>query len=111
MFKQFSVAELGEFNDGKVAIAGDRLIRAAVKDCMDRPGETSARTVDMSITFTPVIGQEGMAESVSIGVKLGGKIPKYHTAPVNASPSTNGQLHFNDMSPDDASQMTIDETN
>lgn len=109
MYQEFTLESLKHFADGKVAASFNKLIRAAVADCMDRSGETAARTVELSLQITPNVDQDGMTENVNVSVKIGSKVPKYHSAPVNCNARTNGQLFFNDMSIDDADQMTIDE--
>lgn len=109
MYQEFNLEALKEMADGKVAAAFNRILRDAVKDAMDRPGEKAARTVSLQLSITPVIGQEGMCESVNVAAQISGKTPKYHSAPVNCTAKTTGQLLFNSMSEDHADQMTIDE--
>jgi len=109
MYQEFTLESLKNFSDGKVAASFDKLMRAAVADCMDRSGEKSAREVDLSIRVVPNIDQDGMTENVNVSVKIGSKVPKYQSAPVNCTSKVNGQLFFNDLSPDHADQVTIDE--
>jgi len=109
MYQEFTLSSLTNFADGKVAISFNKLLRAAVADCMDRSGETAAREVDLCIRVVPNIDQDGMTENVNVSVKIGSKVPKYQSAPVNCTSKVNGQLFFNDLSPDNPLQMTMDE--
>lgn len=108
---EFDFTKLGDLDGGRVLEAINQALERAVFDCDDRPGVNKARTVTLKIGLTPVVSDRGDMESVHMSFSVG------ESRPVRASRSyamdvrkigRRFALLFNELSPEDTSQMTLD---
>ena len=113
MLKQLCLGDLALVADGKLAAAVAIHLRKVTDDCQDRPGSDAARKVTIDFFITPSIDPDtGQCDDVNIEFEVGSKVPKHRTRPVNMKirkSSQGPQLLFNDLSPDNADQRTLDE--
>lgn len=112
MLREFSLLEVQHADNGRVAAAFDKLLEQTVRDCFDRPGVDSSRTVTMTVTIKPVMHNSGDVEAVKGIVKLAGKCPAYETPEISFAPRKRNGKHvlvWNDLSEGNPSQRTLDE--
>ena len=101
---------LAELDLGKGAEAFQRLLKRAVEDCMDRPGDKTARKVALEIHIVPIMEQGGDCTEVAAEIHCTAKVPTYRTKPYSMGVRKGGHLVFNPDSPDNINQSTfIDE--
>ena len=95
---------LPRLDDGLPAVQFNRLMEAAVKDCMDRPGDDKARKVTMQVSMKPD-GTNNVCDRVVIEIEFKATVPQYCTRQYHAATHTSGKLLFSPSSPDDPDQM------
>jgi hypothetical protein len=108
--REFKLKDLGQIQGGALQIAFDRLVRAAVDDCDDRPAVQTARTVTLKMSLKPVACEKDL-ESVSVKFTLDDNLPKRETREVEMEARyVDGKLKlvFNDLTETDPQQTTID---
>lgn len=110
MLKELTLETIKDVADGKVEAALLYHIKRAAEDCLDRPGSKAARTIKLVMKIKPVIDSDGLCESANVEFEIDSSVPKHVSRPVNCNVRKGGKLAFNDMSEDDAKQMTIDES-
>lgn len=49
---QLTLESINDLDDGRVAVAFMQELRRAVTDCMDRPGDTTARSVSLETALS-----------------------------------------------------------
>ncbi len=104
---------IGKFEGGTVVVAYDKDLAALVRDCRDRPHDKSPRKLTLEVVIIPK-NPEGMDETaggyidVDAQFKIKISYPARKTAMRPFATNAQGQLTFNDMSPDNPHQMTID---
>ncbi len=107
--QEFKVASLATIDDGRVAAALTDELRRAVKDCLDRPAEKKPRRVALVFEIKPgFVDDTGDCEEVKVSHALRNSLPARRSREFSMMPSKNGSLRFNDMSPGDVRQMTLD---
>lgn len=105
-----NLQSLAELDLGKGAEAFQVLLKRAVEDCMDRPGDKTARKVALEIHIVPVMEQGGDCTEVSAEIHCTARVPTYRTKPYSMGVRKGGMLVFNPDSPDNINQTTfIDE--
>jgi len=104
---QLTLDNLKDLDDGRVMVAFAQELRRAVMDCMDRPGETQARTVALEFAVSPVVGEEGMCEEARGDFKIKSKVPVRKTKSYSFAVNKRGDLAFSSNSPDNVNQTTI----
>lgn len=70
-----SLATLHEYEDGSLAAEFDDLLRAAVLDCLAKPGIDKPRKVALEVTLTPLTDSSGVCEDVLVNVRTSAKSP------------------------------------
>ena len=95
--------------DGTIVEAFNVHVKRAVQDISDRPGDKKARKVVLTMELTPVLQANGLADNVAMEVKIKSSIPDHVSRTVEAAIKRNGTALFNDMSPDNPDQMTLDQ--
>lgn len=109
MLLKFDLAALKDLDDGRVAAGFDQALQRCVADCKDRPNLKDARTINLKVTIVPVAGDDaGEMESCDVQFKITDAIPKRSSKVYNAKSTRNG-LVYNDLSPDEVNQMTLDQ--
>ena len=100
---------LADFDFGKAAVAFKQALAQVVKDCLDRPGDKTARKVVLTTIITPEMAQDGDVVNAQVHFEVKAAVPNWKTAPRPVLTGRAGQLIFNDMAPDNPHQQTIDE--
>lgn len=76
---------------------------------MERPGVGAKRSITLKIDFTPEAGAEGVVESVDMEYVIKTSVPDRISRPITMMPTPTGDLIYNDVSPDQPRQSTLDE--
>lgn len=115
--EKFCMAALATLDGGRCRAAFDDHIRRCVEDMVDRPGDKRSRKVTLVIEMKPVQDEDGGGlDEVVVAWDAKDTVPTrrskvYNMAPrkglLRGKPTTD--LWFNELSPDDANQRTIDE--
>ena len=101
---------LQHLDRGVAAAALDKAIRAAVRDCIDRPGDERQRKITLSLALVPVrevianvISCEGAKGTYLVRVR----IPDYESQPLDFGVRENGLLIFSENSPGNHRQTNL----
>lgn len=107
--KALSLATLAEIDEGRIRTAFEQAMNRAQSDCADRPGVKSARSVTLKVVLTPIPDEDtGALDSCQVQFQFSESIPKRGSKPYNMR-AKGAALLFNDLSPEDAKQRTLDE--
>ncbi len=107
MIHQFTFDDLGVLDGGALKMAIEEKLAECVRDCMNRPLETKARTVTLGLKITPVVSGRDI-ERVEVAFVVSHKTPPIAPRAFTMEPTYKGGLKFNDMSPDNPQQETLD---
>lgn len=105
---QLTLENLKHFELGKVDVAFQKLLDAAVRDCLNRSGCKKPREVLLQFKVTPVLGEGGQCESANVQAVLKSKMPAQQTREVDCSVRTNGALVFHTLFEDDSDAPLLD---
>ena len=105
--QQLSLETLRDLDMGKVMEAFNLHIARASRDCMDRPGDSKARSVTLQLALVPVLEPDGSCDQVKAQVHISSKVPTHRTKVYSLGLRRNGALVFNPDSPDDINQTTL----
>jgi len=106
--EKFGVAALAKIDEGRIGVAFDEAIKRCEADCKDRPALKEARKITLTATIVPSVAPDGEMESCDLQLVIKETIPDRKTRVYNAI-SKRGGLYLNELSPDDARQLTLDE--
>lgn len=106
--QRFSLSALSDLDDGRVRAAFEQAIARCETDCKDRPAVTDSRKVTLSVTLSPIVGEDGEMESCNLQFQVLDSVPKRKSKVYNMK-ATRAGLVFNELSPDDIHQMTLDQ--
>lgn len=109
MRMQLSLDTLKDFDAGKGAVAFEKCLARVVLDCLDRPGDKTARKVTMTVEVVPIMQQDGDVIDADVRFVVKSSVPAWTTAGRPLAVDRQGRLIFNDMAPDNPHQTTIDE--
>jgi len=110
--EQVSYETLPKLEDGRGVAAFNVLLKRAIHDCMDRPGEPKARKITLQIDLTPVVDQDLSCTEVKLQILAKCGIPDYATKvySTGARKSASGpMLVFNNDSLQNINQGTFTE--
>lgn len=106
---ELSLSSMQELDDGRVAAAFIAELKRVVLDCIDRPGDSSARKVQLLFTLTPVIADDGTCESAFGEFKIKSAVPDRKTKGYSFNVNKKGHLIYSSTSPDNVDQTTFDD--
>ncbi len=107
--EKFTAASIATIDGGRIAAALEQAVERARADCFDRPGVDKSRKVTLEITLTPVPDESRRdLDSVDVGFQIKDTIPGRESKTFNMRATPTGLL-FNELSPDEAAQITIDD--
>jgi hypothetical protein len=109
MLREFKLTDLEHFDDGRIALALDQAMRRCVADCHDRPGVAEARTVTLTVSLSPVAGEDGDLDGIHLQAQIKDKAPVRKSKVYSLDARRNGSLTYNDLATDDHHQRTLDE--
>lgn len=109
--KEFSIEELKEFDDGRLAKAINAAFKQASRDMEDRPREKKPREVTISFKFSPRVDPDdgNQVEGVTMDFDVQCKVPKRAATGYSLGAKKGGHLYFNSNNPHQIDQMTIDD--
>ena len=108
--KVLNLQSMADLSHGAVGVAVDKLIRQAIRDCIDRPGDDRARKLTVQIEFTPtahIDGQSVTCEGAKAVAKASLKCPNYETGVLDLAVRENGAALFAPNSPENVAQATM----
>jgi len=105
--QKFDLESLALLDGGRARVVFDQLMRRVHADCEDRPGLKGARKVAMTVELVPVAADDSSLDSVDVTISFTATIPKRRTKSYNMRAERGGLL-FNELSPEEARQMTLD---
>lgn len=111
MKQKLTLQGLTGLDNGKAAAVFQHELRKVVKDCVDRPGESGARKVYLEVSVKPSQDAAGICETAEVEFEVKSKIPTQRTKTYQMEVDARGELLFNEASPDDIKQRTLDEAN
>lgn len=104
-----NLTSLAALDGGRIREAFDQAIERCRADCADRPGIGAVRKVTLLVTMKPLMDESGELDSCDVDFQVQDSAPKRRTRAYNMRATRHGGLQFNELSPDDASQRTLDE--
>lgn len=102
-----SLANMKALDDGKAAAAFDAHLQRIARDCLDRPGDATARSVTLQVAVKPIIEDDGSCDRVDAQISVKSTVPQHKTKVYNFGLHRNGQMSFSEFSPDNFDQSTI----
>jgi hypothetical protein len=105
--QKFELKSLSEIDCGRINAAFEHALARCEADCRDRPGTAKTRKVALLINMIPLCDDKGELESVNITFQIKDAIPTRESKTYNMRADRRGLL-FNELSPDDIRQGTID---
>lgn len=106
--EKFSLATIADMDGGRIRAAFEQALRRIEADLKDRPGVKGARKLELVLDLKPV-GEEGELDSVNVTFRIKDNVPKRESKAYNMQ-AVPGGLLFNDASPEDVRQKTLDMT-
>jgi hypothetical protein len=106
---KLGLSSLKELDMGKIAAAFDHEMRHVVNDCLDRPGDETARTVSLCMKMVPDCDSTGVAETVTAEFVIKSTVPPRTSKKYQLQTHRNGHVLVNPESPEDITQGTLDE--
>lgn len=107
MLEKFSLSTLATMDGGRISTAFEQALNRLRYDCEDRPAIEGKRIVTLSVTMEPVPDDDGSLGSVDVSFALNEKLPKRASKSYNMQAVAGGLL-FNELSPDEVKQRTLD---
>lgn len=105
--RKFDLSSLVDLDGGRIREAVEQAVRRCQVDCADRPGVSRARKVLLEIHLVPVT-DDGECTGVNVQFQVKDTAPKRESKVYNMA-LTPGGLVVNDLSPEDARQVTMDD--
>ena len=113
MLKEVDFESVGEMHGGRLQFAFNEAVNACVKDCVNLPNVSGARSVTLVLSIKPIPLKDGgdlerCVFSASVSKKLAKRETEEFTAEIRFK-DRQPLLAYNDMSGDEPRQRTIDE--
>jgi hypothetical protein len=105
--EKFSLASVASMDGSRIEKAFEHALNRCRFDCEDRPAVKGARKITLTVTLEPLVNDAGDLGSVNVAFDLADKLPKRSSKAYNMMPVVGG-LAFNELSPEEARQMTLD---
>jgi len=107
--QRLTLQSLTGLDSGVPAGAFQAELRKVVEDCIKRPGLDSVRKVQLDVHIKPCVDSRGVCEIANVEFEVSSSIPKQRTREYQMEVHAKGELLFNELSPDDVHQQTLDE--
>ncbi len=104
--EKFTLATLADMDGGRIRAAFEQALKRIEADCKDRPAVKTGRRLELVLTMTP-IADYGELDSVDVTFKIRESVPKRESKAYNMQAVAGGLL-FNDASPEDVRQKSLD---
>lgn len=106
--KKFDLGALAEIDNGRLKSAFELALKRCEADCKDRPALGEARKLALHCELIPVADDSGDMEMCKVSFMITESLPRRRSKTYMMTATENG-LMFNDLSPEDARQMTLDQ--
>lgn len=106
--EKFDLGSVAKIDEGRIREAFEQALKRCMDDCKDRPAVGDARKVQLLATLTPLVGEDGAMESCDVSFQISDSVPKRKSKLYNMK-SKGNSLYFNELSPDDIRQRTLDD--
>lgn len=112
---KLTLASLGDLDKGRVGHCVQNSIEAAVKDCRDRPGLKVARKIIITVMIDPQMDDEDELAGnelldAHVNVEVATKFPSRKSRTYSMGLTKRSAI-FNELTPDNVRQATIDDPN
>lgn len=104
--EKFNLEALAKIDGGRLAVVFEQALRRVQEDLHDRPNLKKPRKVEVHITFKPVPHDSDL-DSVDVSFQVKDNVPKRESKEYNML-AVRGGLAFNELSPDEVRQGTLD---
>jgi hypothetical protein len=107
---ELTLGALAKLDDGKAHEAFQRLLQRAIADCLDRPGDATARKVTLQVALVPVLDTDLSCTEVKTQIECKAALPAYRTKVYSMGPRQSRKgpmLVINEDSPDNIDQGTL----
>lgn len=105
--EKFDLATLLTIDEGRIKESFEQALRRSEADCRDRPLLGKARTVTIQAELVPVADDQGVLRECLVQFSIKDAQPLRSSKVYHMSAGRAG-LFWNEMSPDDARQLTLD---
>jgi hypothetical protein len=106
--ERFDLGSVSKLDSGRIKEAWEQALKRCMDDCKDRPAVADPRKVQLLATVSPVVGDNGELESCDVHFQIADAVPKRKSKIYNMK-SKGGALFFNELSPEDIHQRTLDD--
>ena len=108
-FQKLTLATIASMDDGRLGEAIDQKIAQVYADLKDRPNLNKDRAVSIKVIFRPVPDDDGQGlVEVFTQFEIKASMPTSTSRRYHCKADRNGMM-FNELSPDEANQLTIDD--
>jgi hypothetical protein len=107
--RRLTLDAIANLDGGRVRAAFDQALKRLREDCQDRPALATARKLRMDVILIPTVDEEGNLADVDVRFTMRDTIPARESKAYRMAALHDGSLVFNELSPTDPGQMTIDE--
>lgn len=108
MRTKLTLENLINLNAGEIVGEFNRSLAEIVRDLEERPGDKTARKLELSFSIKPKLADHGVTGAADVQIEVNSKVPKRKTSPIQMRIEGDG-LEFNPVSQSDVHQHTIDE--
>ena len=103
-----SFGDLKNLQQGLYERCFKEYLSRAIADALDRPTLKTPRAIAVRLLLTPVVGNTGALESISLEIEMDGRIPKVRSRPFSTANLGTKGLVYNDLSPSNVNQGTLE---
>ena len=103
---QLDFSNLSVLDEGRIDKLLKKHIQNIAQDCIDRPGDPTARTMQLNFTVKPICTPEGYCENTFVEIECKSKVPVYRSQTFKMRVSRQG-LQFNQDFPDEIDQQPL----
>jgi hypothetical protein len=110
MKTKLTLGSIKDLDNGRLNEAFRQELAHVVRDCNDRSNDQTARKVSLVFSVTP---KDDAGEAVDVELEIKSTVPPRRSRPFEMAVDMRGgagDLIFNDASPDNVKQRTLDET-
>lgn len=105
---QFTLKELAEIDDGRIAVCFEQAARRIAADLDDRPGLKKARTMTIQLTYVPIFDPEtSLCDGVKMTCRVKDSIPIRESRAYDLGLRKGGILTYHPETPDNHEQEAL----
>jgi len=103
------LADLALIDGGAADLLFRRYLERAIENLQGRPTVSKTRVIHIKLLMTPVAADSGELQETLTEVEVNGNLPAARTRTISMGCAGVNGLLFNDLSPDDHKQRTLDQ--